>query len=80
MLALKTDGETAQWDAAAAKAAAEESLRHYGVASEHTTLLLLHEAVQVRRESCEGGQARCWADGSPSSLCSHRNAWANMHR
>jgi hypothetical protein len=43
---MKGDGETTQWDAAAAKVVAEESLKAYGLASEHTTLLLLHEAVQ----------------------------------
>jgi hypothetical protein len=40
------EAAASQWDAAAAKLAAEALMRRYGVASEHTTLLLLHEAVQ----------------------------------
>ncbi len=40
------EAESSQWDAEAATAAAEGLMRRYGVASEHTTLLLLHEAVQ----------------------------------
>jgi hypothetical protein len=40
------EAAASQWDAAAAKLAAEALMRQYGVASEHTTLLLLHEAVQ----------------------------------
>ena len=44
--AQKTEGETTQWNPADAKRATEELMQEYGLASEHTTLLLLHEAVQ----------------------------------
>lgn len=45
-VAAKDEAAASQWDPIAAKEAAEELMKRYNVASEHTTLLLLHEAVQ----------------------------------